>query len=205
MKTRNAEILLASVLVARATSYVMNKTTLEHMEPLNVLAVRFLLAFVIVAMIFAKRLKALDKKTFISGVIVGAAFFIVMAIEMIALKYSDSSKIAFLENTAVVLVPLINAIIIKKAPSFKTLGCALITLGGIGFLTLGEGFSSFGAGEILGILSGITYALANFDCLCSIVHFKDFTGVFVYPESLGLPDCLFICNFDFGNSVRSKG
>lgn len=168
MKTKNAEILLASVIVARATSYVMNKYALADMEAMNVLAVRFILAFVIISLIFAKRLLHIDGKSLKAGILIGIAFSVVMAVEMLALKYTDSSKVAFLENTAVVFVPLINGIIVKKLPSAKILGCAVITLGGIGFLTLGEGFTSVGTGEILGILSGITYAIA----IISTAHYS---------------------------------
>ena len=44
---RGAEILLIFVLVARSTSFVMSKVTMNAMNPFNLLGVRFLLAFLL--------------------------------------------------------------------------------------------------------------------------------------------------------------
>lgn len=45
MKRRQAEILLASVILARSTSFLFSKTALEEMGLFELLALRFLLAF----------------------------------------------------------------------------------------------------------------------------------------------------------------
>ena len=47
MSERKAEVLLASVIIARSTSFVFNKVGLGTMSAFNMLAVRFLLAFLL--------------------------------------------------------------------------------------------------------------------------------------------------------------
>ncbi|MBS7388004.1 MAG: hypothetical protein KIG30_05470, partial [Eubacteriales bacterium] len=47
-----AELLLAGVIVARSTSLLLSKAVLATMSPLNILSVRFCLAFVILCAIF---------------------------------------------------------------------------------------------------------------------------------------------------------
>ena len=47
MSVRRAEVLLAAVIIARSTSFVFNKIGLGTMSAFNMLAVRFLLAFVL--------------------------------------------------------------------------------------------------------------------------------------------------------------
>ena len=60
---RQAEILLSCVIIARATSYLFSKLILTGMGMFNLMAVRFLLAFTILAMLFFRRLKQDRKST----------------------------------------------------------------------------------------------------------------------------------------------
>ena len=59
---RGAEILLILVLVARSTSFVMSKVTMNAMNPFNLLGVRFLLAFLLLCIPFGKRLVKIKKE-----------------------------------------------------------------------------------------------------------------------------------------------
>ena len=45
MSRKQAELLLAAVISIRATSYLFSKVALQSLEPFNLLAIRFLLAF----------------------------------------------------------------------------------------------------------------------------------------------------------------
>ena len=60
MKTRTmmrtqVELLLAAVIIARSTSYVLTKVGLQDMGKFTLLAVRFLLAFAFLAALFWRR------------------------------------------------------------------------------------------------------------------------------------------------------
>lgn len=79
---RGAEILLILVLVARSTSFVMSKVTMNAMNPFNLLGVRFLLAFLLLCIPFGKRLVKIKKQTLLKGLLVGLAFFCVMTAEL---------------------------------------------------------------------------------------------------------------------------
>ena len=67
MKTRTmtrtqAELLLAAVIIARSTSYVLTKVGLQDMGKFTLLAVRFLLAFAFLAALFRRRLLQIDRR-----------------------------------------------------------------------------------------------------------------------------------------------
>ena len=146
-----AEFLLAGVIVARSTSLLLSKALLTTMSPLNILSVRFCLAFVILCA---------NLRTLLMGMAIGGAFSAMMAAELFALKHTLASTTSFLENTAIVIVPLMEALLHKKLPCKKALLCAGLTLIGVGALTLRSGRFSFGLGEGLCILSAMLYALA---------------------------------------------
>ena len=56
LNRKTGECLLAAVVIARATSFLFSKLLLESMTPTNLLAVRFLIAFALLAILFRKKL-----------------------------------------------------------------------------------------------------------------------------------------------------
>ena len=90
MKTRTmtrtqAELLLAAVIIARSTSYVLTKAGLQDMGKFTLLAVRFLLAFAFLAALFRRRLLQIDRRTLLSGLAMGGIYFCVMTADHAAL------------------------------------------------------------------------------------------------------------------------
>ena len=158
MSKRAAEWLLAAVIFARSTSLLFAKVGLESMSPLNLLAVRFGLAFMVLCAIFWKKLRTVTRTDLLHGMILGAVFFAVMTCETFALTKTTASNVSFLVNTAIVIVPLFEAALHRKAPDHRTLLCAAVTLAGVGFLTLKDGFAGFGPGEALCLLEACLYA-----------------------------------------------
>ncbi len=157
---RGAEILLILVLVARSTSFVMSKVTMHAMDPFNLLGVRFLLAFLLLCIPFGKRLVKIKKQTLLKGMLVGLAFFCVMTAELFTLRLTASSTSSFLENMAIVFVPIFEAVLLRRLPKASSIIGVVVAIIGIGFLTLGGAGMTFGKGEWLGVLSGILYAVA---------------------------------------------
>ena len=158
MSRKSAEWLLAAVIFARSTSLLFAKVGLESLSPLNLLAARFCLAFVVLTVIFWKKLRTVTKTDVLHGMILGAVFFAVMTCETFALTMTSASSVSFLVNTAIVIVPLFEAALHRKAPAHMALVCAAVTLAGVGFLTLKEGISGFGLGEALCLVEACLYA-----------------------------------------------
>lgn len=159
MSRKHAEWLLAAVIFARSTSLLFAKIGLESISPLNLLAVRFCLAFLLLAVIFHRQLRAVRRADVLHGMLLGGTFFAVMVLETFALKMTNASTTSFLENTAIVIVPLFEAALHRRAPDRKALLCAAITLLGVGFLTLRSGMG-FGLGEGLCMIEACLYAVA---------------------------------------------
>ena len=64
MSEKRAELLLATVIVTRSTSFVFNKLGLGTMSAFNLLAVRFLLAFLLLMLLFSVKLGILPSNGF---------------------------------------------------------------------------------------------------------------------------------------------
>lgn len=153
----HAELLLAGVIVARATSYLFSKLILKGMGMFNLLGVRFCLAFALLAVLFFPRLKAANRKTVFAGAVMGGMYFLVVSAELSGLKRMDSGNASFLVNTAIVLVPLLQAVIRRQLPQAKVILSVLLCFFGVSVLTLGTGLS-LGAGERWCLLAAFLYA-----------------------------------------------
>ena len=137
---------------------MFTKKLLEGMQTFNILAVRFLIAFILLFFLFFKKMIHIDKKTLIGGIAIGVAFFATMAGETLALNTLDSSTTSFIEHAAIVLVPIFESILTRKLPKPLIIICDIITLVGVGLLTLTSGGLSLEPGEIIALCTAIVYA-----------------------------------------------
>ena len=160
MSRRQAELLLAAVILTRSTGYLFSKAGIESFGVFNLLAARFLLAFVLLAIIFFRKFKGVKPCDILRGAVLGGVFALVMALELIALKTTDTSTASFLENTAIIFVPLIEAWLLRRAPERTALISAAAAVAGVALLTLGSGGFGFTAGELYCLCAALLYALA---------------------------------------------
>ena len=135
MTQKKAEILLAAVIAARATSLLFSKIAMNGMGIFNLLAARFLMAFVLLAVVFFKRLRHIKRHTLVRGAIMGGLFFLMLSTELTGLKSTPSSTVSLLENTAIILVPMAEAVLRHKLPKAATAVSALVAIGGVALLT----------------------------------------------------------------------
>lgn len=160
MSRRQAELLLAAVILTRSTGYLFSKAGIESLGVFNLLAARFLLAFALLAIVFFRKFKGVKPCDILRGAVLGGVFALVMALELIALKTTDTSTASFLENTAIIFVPLIEAWLLRRAPERTALISAAAAVAGVALLTLGSGGFGFTSGELYCLCAALLYALA---------------------------------------------
>ena len=153
-----AELLLAAVILARSTSYVMTKIGLQGMAPFSLLGIRFITAFLFLLPLGWRRLKSVSAGTWLRGMLLGTSFFAVMAAEVLGLRTTEASAAAFLENTAIVFVPLLEAVLRRSLPDIPILLSTLVSFSGVALLTLKGGSFSISQGESLCLAAAAFYA-----------------------------------------------
>ena len=159
MSSRSAKLLLISVFAARGTSFLFSKVLLQEMSPMSVLAVRFLLAFLVLAVVFFPKLRHCNSASFRGGVLLGVMYTVCMMFEMYGLRLIDTGIAALIENMAIVLVPIYVAVLTGIMPRRKTVLCALLAVAGVGFLSVAQGTEGGkGLGILLIVLAAMTYA-----------------------------------------------
>ncbi|MBR2675107.1 MAG: DMT family transporter [Mogibacterium sp.] len=158
MNERRGEILVGTALALRGSSLLFAKIGMRTMGPFLLMGCRNLIAFAIIALLFRKQLVGVTKRELAHSALLGFALFLSMAFELKGLQTTTSTVTAFLEGTAVVMVPIITCILTRRLPSRMTIICSLIALFGVGFLTLKGDRVGFSSGEILVLIGAFWYS-----------------------------------------------
>ncbi|NCC87653.1 MAG: DMT family transporter [Clostridia bacterium] len=139
------------------SSFVIVKNTVEVLPVFFLLAVRFSIAFLVLAIIFAKRLKQIDKKYLWQGGIIGLCIFFAYATQTFGITDTTPGKNAFLTAIYCVIVPFLFWITDKSKPDFFNILAAFLSVLGIGLVSLKSDLSIC-KGDLLTILGGFFFA-----------------------------------------------
>jgi drug/metabolite transporter (DMT)-like permease len=160
MSTSKAKLLLIAVFIARGTSFLFSKTLMQSMTPMSILAVRFTLSFLLLSIIFFRKLTACSKASLRGGIILGVLYTVCMIFEMYGLRLIDTGVSSLIENMAIILVPVYVAVLTRTMPRRKTMLCAGLAVTGVGFLSLAQShLAGSGFGILLAIFAAMTYAV----------------------------------------------
>ncbi len=158
MNKRKAELMLLGVTIAWGTSYPLMKDTLEDIAPLNLIALRFGLAFIVTFIVFFRRIFPVSRKTILTSAGLGVLLTVVFATLLFGMLTTRATDAAFLSGIAVVFVPLIHMIVLRRLPAFTVLLGIIITTSGIWLLNGGGSFH-LAPGALLCMLCSFLYAI----------------------------------------------
>ena len=150
-----ADMSLALVALFWGIGFVAMKDALESYPTFWLLTLRFTGAFLLMALLFRKRLRRLKKTDCEAGAVVGVFLFLGFATQTLGLNYTTPGKQAFLTATYVVIVPFLVWGLRKKYPGWLSFAASFLCLAGMGLLTLQHGLS-------MGLGDGLTFLCAFF-------------------------------------------
>ena len=181
----------------------ITKIGLEVIPPLLCLSVRYIIAFLIFLLFFAKNvfgdgIKGIRRNLAAYLIISSftAASFITSTFAML---YTTATNTGFLMSTAVIFTPFLSYFILKSKIDFKHILSIVIVTAGLFLLCSGAKGLAFGPGEVLALLCAITGAfmlvysskyLQNMDPIAVSVMQAGFSGLFCLIFSIvfeGIP------------------
>jgi drug/metabolite transporter (DMT)-like permease len=161
-----AEANLLLVTLFWGATFVVVKEAIEEISPLVFITFRFAIAGIILSPFVIK--KRFDRKSILSGMLLGTLLFLGFALQTVGLKYTPATKSGFLTGTAVILIPILQVIIEKRLPTKGVIVGSLVVMLGVTFLSSGGNsvitlLSDFGTnfnlGDALTLLSALFFAL----------------------------------------------
>ncbi len=141
-------------------SFPLMKYIINDIGTFQLLGIRFAIGGLLIALVFRKTLKTLDKRSILSSAFLGFLLFASNSLQVWGLQYTTSTNSAFITGLSVVSVPFFSYLILKK----KTGKFAYIGLGfsvvGLYLLTCGEsGLSQINPGDIITFFSAMIFGL----------------------------------------------
>jgi drug/metabolite transporter (DMT)-like permease len=161
--------LLFTATLAWGTSFLILKETISQVPAFFVIALRFLFAGIVLSLVFAKRLKKLDKKTFFAGVVIGLSVTAAYIAQTLGLVYTTPGRNAFVTSSYCVMCPFLSWAIFKHKPTLINIVSAILCLLGIGLIAL-SGESDASAELLIG--DGLTLIGAVFFAFQIIFIYK---------------------------------
>ncbi|MFY0519928.1 DMT family transporter [Lysinibacillus sp. UGB7] len=170
MKHYIADGMLLITAIVWGSGFVITAIALEYLTAYQVMAGRFLLASIILTLLFGYRLKKATKSVIWKGVLLGTILYIAFALQTVGLQYTTPSKNAFLTAVNVIIVPIIAyAVYKRRIDGYEIIGSIMAAVG-IGCLSL-QGSMIMNIGDILSLACAVAFA---FDIFC--------TNLFVQKE-----------------------
>lgn len=157
-KSLMANLALFAAALIWGSSFIIMKNSVDVFMPFTLLAVRFTIGTTVLALIFCKRLKQIDKDYLKSGVIIGVCLFIAYGTQTIGITDTSPGKNAFLTAIYCVIVPFLFWITSKKRPDKYNFVSAFMCIVGIGLVSLTETLT-IGFGDTFTLIGGFFYAV----------------------------------------------
>ncbi|MFJ7920523.1 DMT family transporter [Lysinibacillus fusiformis] len=158
MTKKQANLLLATVSIGWGTSYIFMKLLADTVSPFTSVALRFGIAFLIMIVIFHKKVMNVNTKIMTYSAIVGALLSGIFISLMYGMKTTSASSAGFLTSTTVILVPVLQIIITRKLPNKEVLyGVTTVSIG-LALLTLKDDFT-FSLGSLLCLIAALLYGI----------------------------------------------
>ena len=158
MSTKKANLILTTCSMAWGTSYIFMKLGIEGLSPLMLMALRTGIAFLILVLIFFKRLLKVNKRLLLYSAITGFLLFTNLTPILYGLNTITASQSGFILSTTVVLVPIIHAVISRRLPEHHVrLGIIIVLIGMV--LINGGDIFAVKPGTLLCMLSAFSYSI----------------------------------------------
>jgi drug/metabolite transporter (DMT)-like permease len=157
-QSRKAELSLLLLTFIWGTTFPLVKTAMSFSSPLVFVFFRFVLASLAFWLLFSKRISFEERGILKAGAIIGIFLFLGFGFQTLGLKYTASSKSAFITGLFVVMVPPLSFLILKEKAKVASILGVILAVSGLYLLTRPKG-SEFNIGDIFTFFCAISFAL----------------------------------------------
>lgn len=155
---------LASPLIVLATiiwgsSFVVMKNSVDVLPTFWLLSVRFSLAAAVLALVFWKRWRRLDRYYLLGGGVTGLFLFAGYTFQTFGLERTTPGKNAFFTAVYCVIVPFLHWAVSRRRPDRYNVAAAVLCVAGVGLVSVtGRAAAAFNLGDVLTLIGGFFFA-----------------------------------------------
>lgn len=155
-RTGLATLLLICVTAVWGSTFFLIRDLLNHVPTTDFLAVRFSIAALAMGALFARQVRALQRRDLGMGVALGVIYAAAQLLQTTGLETTDASVSGFITGVYVVLTPVLAAVILRERIGAWTWSAVLLATIGLAVLSL-RGVA-LGVGEAVTLAAAVLYA-----------------------------------------------
>lgn len=157
-KLLQAEILLLLITILWGSTFTIVKKALLQVSPVLLVALRFWIATVVVAVFMKGEFSNIKSGTILRGLAISVTFLGGFLFQTLGLRDTTPSNSAFITSLSVLLVPVLGFLIFRHKPSVRTFfGILMATVGLILLLADTSNFSLH-SGDFLTLICAFMFA-----------------------------------------------
>jgi drug/metabolite transporter (DMT)-like permease len=154
-----ADFALLLLCVVWGTSFPLVRYSVQRMPPSLFLAVRFWIGVLLLSPLMWRKRGNLHGGMISRGLVLGVFMFIGMFCQTVGLQYTTASNSGFLTALSVILVPVWGILFRRTVPAPRSWAGILLATAGVYFLTTVSGGSGFNKGDLLTVLSAVSFSV----------------------------------------------
>lgn len=139
-------------------SFSVTKLAIGQGQPLLFLCYRFLLATMVLSVIFWKHVKKLNATTIKTGASLAVSLVLGIYLQTLGITHTSASQCSFVAGITVVMIPVIKLIIYRKAAALKIWIAAITALTGLFVISVTNKLS-IGLGDLYTIIGAFCFAI----------------------------------------------
>ena len=152
-----ATFALVLVTAVWGSTFFLIKDVVQRVAVADFLAVRFVIAALAMALMFARPLMRLPRRQWLQGLVLGTLYGIAQLLQTTGQIYASASVSGFVTGMYVVFTPLLGTVLLRQRMPSVTWIAVLMATGGLALLSL-QGFS-VNKGVVLVLISALLYGL----------------------------------------------
>jgi drug/metabolite transporter (DMT)-like permease len=167
MKRWQADLTLGGVALIWGSTFVVVQNALDDVGPLTFVGFRFTFATLVLAALFAPRVRHMTRREALSGALIGVWLAGGYIFQTIGLQSTTTAKAGFITGLSVVIVPLLATVLLRRPPGrAPTVGILAATVG-LAFLSLDRNLR-MQSGDLWVLACAVMFALH----IVSVAHFS---------------------------------
>ncbi len=158
-KENKAVIVLVITTLIWGGTFPLIKVLLHRLTPMQLLTYRFFFASLVSIPFFIKGLIR-DIKVIVKIALLGMLLYVAYYTQTVGLKYTTSSKSAFITGLYVVFTPILALIFVREKPTFKLMFSMFLSIVGLALLSgISVKESNINKGDMITLISAFTFAM----------------------------------------------
>ncbi len=157
MQKLKYQIMLLFITIIWGTSFLFIKGSLTSLNAIEFLAIRFLIAGLVVFPFFITCIKKIRKNDFYGGIVLGFILYLVLLLTNVSLNFLSASKVAIYTGLSVIITAMLDSIIYKRLNKIVVFSILFSVFGLILVLDISD--FKIELGDVIGIILSFSIAL----------------------------------------------